>query len=212
MFSKFWEKLFGTDVQPLPSPSITQQLTPLDFGQPWRVKSFDFVADATKQLITVATGVITVTVVFSKDLGSVTRVLALAAWIILLVSVSLGILVLLNMSGLLAAFANIKDPETAPVELKNALQSGVNEKGNRLLSLMQLGTFVLGLGLVLAFGFSAAWGTKSADKDKPPPTVKVIYEAPEFATTVNRECDQRESQTKRRTRRKKPLAPIYFPK
>lgn len=65
----------------------------------WRKQAFDFAADSTKQLITIATGVVTVTVLFSKDLDAVSRGWALAAWIVLLLSIGSGLAALLNMSG-----------------------------------------------------------------------------------------------------------------
>jgi len=47
--------------------------------QEWRKQSFDFTADSTKQLITVAAGVVTATVLFSKDLDAISRGLAYAS-------------------------------------------------------------------------------------------------------------------------------------
>ena len=55
--------------------------------QEWRKQSFDFTADSTKQLITVAAGVVTATVLFSKDLDAISRGLAYASWIALIFSV-----------------------------------------------------------------------------------------------------------------------------
>jgi hypothetical protein len=63
--------------------------------QEWRKQSFDFASDSTKQLITIATGVVTATVLFSKDLDSLSRWLALAAWIVLTISVMSGVAALL---------------------------------------------------------------------------------------------------------------------
>jgi hypothetical protein len=65
----------------------------------WRGKSFDFAADATKQLITVATGVVTAAVIFSKDFSPTGRGFAVTAWIFLILSVIFGIITLLGLVG-----------------------------------------------------------------------------------------------------------------
>jgi hypothetical protein len=186
-----------------PSPPL-----PPDPGLQWRIKSFDFVADATKQLITVATGVITVTVIFSKDLTAGNRMLALLAWIVLLISVLFGVLTLFNMSGLLAALAVGKDANDAskkPGSSRSGAEEGINEPGNRLLSVIQLGTFVAGLLLVLVFGFFAAQGDGKSDKDKATPqavTVTCVTSSP--PPPPNLDCGKDDSRKKTKRRGAKP--------
>jgi len=113
--------------------------------QEWRKQAFDFASDSTKQLITMATGVVTVTVLFSKDLDSVSRYLALAAWIALTLSVMSGVAALLNMSGNLHNAAD--DIYRAPT---------IKAFGIRFFSLGQIGLFLCGIILVFLFGFFAA--------------------------------------------------------
>src|SRR5271170_6324451 len=100
---------------PVGSGVATQPLLPPP-GAPaapdWRKQAFDFLGDSTKQLITVATGVVTATVLFSKDLDATSRDWALAAWIVLTISVIFGIFTLFNMSGNLNRAA--KGPAAAP--------------------------------------------------------------------------------------------------
>jgi hypothetical protein len=153
----------GNDSAPPPLPP------PRDPEMQWRMKSFDFVADATKQLIAVATGVITVTVIFSRDLSPLSRWLAVSAWSALLISVFCGVLTLLNMSGLLAALATGGDAYNAkqePKKSKGGAAQGINETGNRYLAGAQLAAFLVGLVLVLIFGFVAAHGNGSSDTEK----------------------------------------------
>lgn len=68
-----------------------------------RQKAFDFSAEATKQLITLATGIIAFTVTFAKDfLGNVDpacKWLAVVAWFIYFLSISSGILTMYALSG-----------------------------------------------------------------------------------------------------------------
>jgi hypothetical protein len=66
-------------------------------------KAFDFAQDTTKQLITLATGVIALTITFLSDViktapaSSVTWLHS--AWVLYLVSIVFGILTLLNSQG-----------------------------------------------------------------------------------------------------------------
>lgn len=118
-----------------------------------RKQAFDFAADATKQLITVATGVVTATAVFSKDLDTTARYWALASWIVLTISVLFGLAALLNMTG----------------NLHNAIVNSVPpilSDGIQFFSKLQLGSFLLGIILVMIFGFFAA-AVKSPPDSKP---------------------------------------------
>jgi hypothetical protein len=64
-------------------------------------KAFEFAQEATKQLITLATGVIALTITFLKDvLGTDGSAGFLqAAWVLYLVSIVFGVLTLLNLTG-----------------------------------------------------------------------------------------------------------------
>ncbi|MGA9587509.1 MAG: hypothetical protein WBQ95_19420 [Terracidiphilus sp.] len=124
-------------VGPAGPPGPAAQSSATDFTS----KSFDFAADATKQLITVATGVVTATVIFSKDFNSYGRNWALAAWIGFSVSVLFGLSALFSMSGQLA---KSKTPDIY------AKKSGI-----RKLSGGQIVTFLIGMGLMVVFGFKA---------------------------------------------------------
>jgi amino acid transporter len=64
-------------------------------------KSVDLVADLSKQLITVSTGIVTVTLLFSKDLFG-PKCIAVAAWIFFLLSTVCGLWALMALTGTLA--------------------------------------------------------------------------------------------------------------
>jgi hypothetical protein len=127
----------------------------------WRSKSFDFGADATKQLMTVSTGVIAATVIFSKDLSQNARILALIAWLLLLVSVVCGLGALFSMTGQLSQAAT---GGTLP-DL-NAKKSGI-----RKLSKAQIVIFFLGMLALAIFGFSASKIETPPPEKKPQPVV-----------------------------------------
>jgi hypothetical protein len=156
----------GTSPPPIPPVSST----PAPAGQPtitdtarqdWRKLSFDFLSDSTKQLITVATGVVTATVLFSKDLDAFSRHWALAAWVVLTLSVLFGIAVLFNMSGNLHNTAQGEYP--AP---------SIAASGIRFFSIGQISFFLLGIALLIVFGCFAT--TVPAAVDAKPLTVNCI--------------------------------------
>jgi hypothetical protein len=106
-------------------------------------KAFDFASDTTKQLITVATGVVTATVLFSTGLDARSREWALASWIVLTVSVVFGLMTLMNLCG----------------NLENATATkpaSIYASGIRILSGIQFVLFLIGVGLVVVFGVFAA--------------------------------------------------------
>lgn len=71
----------------------------------WNEKSFDFASDVSKQLITLATAIVTVTISFQKDIFSLTggrwTTLLGLAWLAFLLSVVFGIWTLLALAGAL---------------------------------------------------------------------------------------------------------------
>jgi hypothetical protein len=107
-------------------------------------KSFDFLQDATKQLIALATAILTFTLTFLKDLasqsGDPARLVLTGSWVCLVVSAIAGLLVLLNMTGVL-----VKEPK--PDIYKGSI---------RCLALVQLSAFGLALILALWFGWLAS--------------------------------------------------------
>lgn len=64
-------------------------------------KAFDFAADLTKQLITLSTSIVTLTLLFSKDVLD-PRWLAILIWILFLFSTMFGLLALMALTGTLA--------------------------------------------------------------------------------------------------------------
>lgn len=140
----------------------------------WRKQAFDFAAESAKQLITVATGVVTVTILFSKELDGFSRSWALASWIAFLLSIASGIAALLNMSGNLhhAAEGKYRNPD-------------LGSHGINFFSFWQCIFFVVGIILVIVFGFFAVRAHPPSDS-KPltvtctaPPAPPVILQPPQ---------------------------------
>ena len=109
-------------------------------------KAFDFAQEATKQLITLATGVITITITFLTDVikaapaGSAPFLYS--AWILYLVSIVFGILTLLALTGNLERPAAGKSPSIY--------------RGNIVAcSIIQVLSFSLAVALTLVFAVKA---------------------------------------------------------
>ncbi|MBS1804891.1 MAG: hypothetical protein JST28_16145 [Acidobacteria bacterium] len=64
-------------------------------------KAVDFIADLTKQLITVSSGIVTVTLLFSKDIFG-PKLIAVWAWVFYLASTVFGLWALMTLTGTLA--------------------------------------------------------------------------------------------------------------
>lgn len=123
--------------QPAEDPAFTER----------RQKAFDFASDATKQLLTLSTAVITVTVTFSKDVfthvsGGAKGIL-FWAWGLYLLSIISGFLTLLALTGTL--------------EPKPGADVTPSIRGRNIvfLSSVMVLSFIVATGFVVLFGISA---------------------------------------------------------
>jgi hypothetical protein len=117
-------------------------------------KAFDFAADLTKQLITLSTGIVTITLLFSKDLTG-PRWLAVCAWVSYLLSTVFGLWALMALTGTLAPLTSSKEPEVAD-KLASATAKSADdplELGNNVRSpaKFQIYTFALATVLTLIY-------------------------------------------------------------
>jgi len=114
-----------------------------------RQKAFDLYAEASKQLLSLATGIIAFSVTFSKDfvtsIDSVAKVLLVCAWLVYLVSIISGLLTLYFMAGELEPGGNILLWRRPSIWAENI---GCAVK-------MQQVSFILALFLTAGFGFTA---------------------------------------------------------
>jgi predicted membrane protein len=119
----------------------------------WNKQSFDYAADGTKQLITIATGVITATAIFVKDLATfAARVATVFGWLALFISIVYGALVLMGLAGnsRRAAQGRVKTPE---------LEDDILDKQK-----WQVLSFLVGIVIVIISGCIAVWSHPSNDK------------------------------------------------
>jgi hypothetical protein len=105
-------------------------------------KAFDFAQDVIKQLITLATAIIALTVTFIHDLAASASPHAVrfveAAWVTYIVSICCGIAALLQLAG----------------HLEKAEMPSIYSSGIKWASLLQVVAFIVVTGLTVAFGFS----------------------------------------------------------
>lgn len=108
------------------------------------LKAFDFASDATKLLISLATGVIALTVTFLKNVvpsgDGNTELLLGAAWVLYGLSVLFGLVTLLALAGEL-------DPHNEPAS------PSIYTIGIRIFSLGQMILFLVATICIIWFGF-----------------------------------------------------------
>jgi hypothetical protein len=108
-------------------------------------KAFDFAQETTKQLLTLATGVIALTIAFTKDFATgastAARVVMACAWLVLLTSAVFGLLTLMALTGSLGVRA----------EGEPSIQESNVTRPARI----QAGAFLLGLLLIIIAGIMA---------------------------------------------------------
>jgi len=112
-----------------------------------RKKAFDFAQETSKQLITLATAVIGLTITFAKDfVGGVhgfPRCLAVISWALLLASVAFGLLTLMALTGSLEPTAGAST--TPSIRGTNVIAPAI----------AQVLLFFIGLSLAVLFGILA---------------------------------------------------------
>jgi hypothetical protein len=107
-------------------------------------KAFDFAQDVTKQVLTLATGIITITITFFKDFANnaphSAEILMGWSWVAYLVSIVFGLLTLMALTGTLQPLR--------PDKVKQSIQ-GMNV---RIPALVQLACFLTALVLSVLAG------------------------------------------------------------
>jgi hypothetical protein len=111
-----------------------------------QAKAFDFAQETTKQLLTLSTAVIALTIAFTKDIvqgGSATSKVVLAvSWGLLLVSAASGIITLMALTGSLGA----ADGQTPP---------SIRSPNITRPAMVQALAFLIGLVLTIVAGAAA---------------------------------------------------------
>jgi hypothetical protein len=141
-----------------------------------RFKAFDFASETTKQLVTIATGIIALMVTFSKDVVgenySSEKTLLFWTWGIFILSILFGVLTLMALTGTL-------QPKKVTVKNEGNSDSGVNNTESseiidlninnfniRIFSFLQILFFVGGLILTALFGYKSLTNNEIRSKQQ----------------------------------------------
>lgn len=129
-------------------------------------KAFDFAADITKQLITVASAIVTVTVTFSKDTPAEARSWAYTAWGFFIVSILCGFATLQSLTGQLQPNPNVPRSATAtPTIWKGKI---------RFFSAAQIIIFVIAIAFTAWFGKVAMHSPAQPQPSPPAPIFNCV--------------------------------------
>ncbi len=122
-----------------------------------RKLAFDFARDTTKQLITLGTAIIALSVTFSKDVLGVPdswqKDLLVGSWLMFLLSVFFGVWTLLALTGSL-------EPQAEDEAKAQGARPSIYGFNVKLPSLLQIGAFLIALALTVWFGVDSL-GTES---------------------------------------------------
>ncbi len=132
-------------------------------------KSYDFANDVTKQLLTLATGVVALTVTFQKEVGAPPELkwVIVLAWLIFLVSIVCGLLTLMALTGSLRDVAEGK-------------HSNIMEGSVRGTAIAQALTFLLGLIVTGCFGAITLFTATTAPATSPLPSAGSATAGPQM--------------------------------
>lgn len=115
-------------------------------------KPFDYAQDVTKQILTLSTAVVTITVTFPTVLGraapSDARAALYGAWVLFALAIVTGVATLLNLTG------RVGDADTIDSQ-------GIDTGGIRIFATAQVVLFVAAMGATIYFG-ARSFGTYSA--------------------------------------------------
>lgn len=122
-------------------------------------KAFDFAADTVKQLITLATGIIAITITFSKDIIGASMLtnstLIIISWALFICSILSGIIALMALTGTLQ-----------PMQNNTTATPNIYSKNVRNPTIAQIVLFFLGLIFTVIFGAISMNNNKFEDKAK----------------------------------------------
>lgn len=108
-----------------------------------KTKPFDYAQDVTKQLLTLATAVVTITVTFLKDIAQQApadaRTVLFIAWALFATSIIAGVATLQNLTG---HVGSADEPAS----------DGIMTAGIRFFAIAQMMLFVLAIGGTIYFG------------------------------------------------------------
>lgn len=129
-------------------------------------KAFDFASDLTKQLITLSTGIVTLSVTFSKDIiGEVDdskSYILFTSWIAFILSLLFGVLTLMALTGNLdPKEVEQKQPDGSMKMVKPQPITTITSRNVTSTSVLQLLFFFIAIVSTCTYGYFAASNKKN---------------------------------------------------
>jgi|ERR1051325_6470573 hypothetical protein len=122
-------------------------------------KSFEYAAETTKQVLTLSSGIIAVTVTFTHDItepGSRATPLIAGAWLCFAIALFLGVLSFMAMTGLISRAVRYKT------------QPDLYARNLRIFASLQIAVFAIGIAMTVTFGVVALYERDARAKRQPP--------------------------------------------
>lgn len=143
-------------------------------------KAFDFAADTTKQLITIATAIITLTVTFSKDIlggaDNAPKTLLVWTWAVFICSIICGVVTLMTLTGTLQPMKKTEPktpvptpttpPQTTTIPTDELENININNGNIRCFSISQALLFLTAIIMTGVFGYKSLAVQNTTDKHK----------------------------------------------
>lgn len=108
----------------------------------YKIKSFEFATDLTKQLITLATLLVGISITFFEKFAIISgKWVLIASWILLFFSIISGVFALMAITGTLNKITDSNSEK----------QYSIYEKNIRILSITQIFAFLIGVLLIIIY-------------------------------------------------------------
>lgn len=130
-----------------------------------KLKSFEFASDLTKQLITLSTILIGLSITFFESFsGSSHKWLLIVSWVLLFLTIPLGIMSLMALTGNMASITNDEDLKSNTIYKKNI----------RFLSGSQIVVFAF--GVIFLIIYSATSNLNKSDNLETTDEIRILQE------------------------------------
>ena len=120
-------------------------------------KAFDFASDTTKQIISLSTGILALSVTFSEELlgdtGEFPKNLLIGAWVIFIISIFFGLLTQMTLTGTL-------DPRE---KYKEKTSLSINNWNIKIFSICQVIFFFIAIIITVLFGYQSLRNSSLGD-------------------------------------------------
>lgn len=121
-----------------------------------KLKSFDFAASTSKQLITLSTAIVAFTITFGKELfGGINNSCAftalIVAWVLFVISIIFGIWTLMALTGSLNSVTKIVKEKDDDKEVEKEVEVSIYDSNIKYPELLQVLFFILAISATICY-------------------------------------------------------------